>query len=117
MIRLTATLFRNPELTHQEFLEHWMGSHGPLIASLPNLSKHIVRYEQHPRAGDGPLFGTEGCDGVTVQWFESEAGFLGFLSEPDYQTYIAPDEKVFLDMNRVQFVLTSEPTVVFGSAL
>jgi len=114
MIRLTATLFRNPAMTHQQFLDHWMGSHGPLIASLPNLARHILRYEQHPRAGDGPLFGTEGCDGVTVQWFESEQDFLAFLSEPDYRSHIVPDERHLLDMDRVQFVLTSEPRLVLG---
>jgi hypothetical protein len=34
------------------------------------------------------------------------------MSEPKYAELIAPDERRFLDMDRVEFIVTEEPTVV-----
>lgn len=112
MVQLFALLYRNESMTHQEFREHWQDRHGPLIASLPDLARHIVRYEQHPRLSDDPMSGTAGCDGVAVQWFRSLQGFVDFVAEDDYATHIAPDEQRFLDMSRVQFVVCDDARVV-----
>ena len=71
MVRLFAFLTRRSELSHEEFLDHWLNVHGPLIAGTPELARHIRRYEQHPRAEAGPMSGSEHCDGVTVQHFDS----------------------------------------------
>ena len=58
------------------------------------------------------ISGTDGVDGVAVQWFRSIDDFVGFISEPAYAELIAPDEQRFLDMSRVEYVITEEPTVV-----
>jgi uncharacterized protein (TIGR02118 family) len=112
MVRLFAYLYRNEELTHDQFVDHWQNRHGPLIASLPDLARHIVRYEQHPRHSPDVMSGSEGCDGVAVQWFESLDDFVAFVAEPDYAAHIAPDETRFLDMSRVRFVVCDAPRVV-----
>lgn len=99
-------------MTFDEFVRHWRDHHGPLIAGTPSLARHLVRYEQHPRHRADALSGTEGVDGVAVQWFTDISGFEGFISEPDYASLIAPDERRFLDIDRVEFVITDEPRVV-----
>ena len=43
MIRLTALLRRNPELSHEEFEEHWRDTHGPLVSSVPGIRDWVVR--------------------------------------------------------------------------
>ena len=112
MVKLFAMLRRRSGMTSEEFVEHWRGHHGPLIAGEPTLARHIVRYEQHVRHLPDALSGTEGVDGVAVQWFRSIDDFVGFISEPAYAELIAPDEQRFLDMSRVEYVITDEPTVV-----
>jgi hypothetical protein len=107
-----ALLRRKPGLTHEEFVAHWRDHHGPLIRDTPELARHIVRYEQHPRHRDDALSGTDGVDGVAVQWFHSIDDFLGFISEPGYPELIAPDELRFIDMDRIEFIITDEPNVV-----
>ena len=87
MVRLFAFLTRRSELSHEEFLDHWLNVHGPLIAGTPELARHIRRYEQHPRA---------------------------FTAEPAYAELIAPDEAALLDLQRLVWVITGEPTVVIG---
>jgi len=113
VVKLFAFLHRNPELSHEEFVAHWRDHHGPLIASTPELARHIVRYEQHPRHDPlNGLSGSEGLDGVAVQWMRSLDDFVGFISEPAYAALIAPDERRFLDMTKVRYVICEEPTVV-----
>jgi hypothetical protein len=114
MVKLFAVLRRNPEMTHQEFVDHWTGSHGPLIANEPTLARHIVRYEQHVRHHPGALSGNKDIDGVTEQWFRSMDDFVGFMSEPKYAELIAPDEQRFLDMEHLEFIVTEDPIVVIG---
>ena len=111
MVKLFAMLKRKDGMSHDEFVDHWLNTHGPLIASTPALARHIVRYEQHVRHGPEPLSGNEGYDGVTVQWFESMDGFVGFMSEPEYAELIHPDEGRFLDMSGLVYLITEEPVV------
>jgi hypothetical protein len=66
---------------------------------------HVRRYEQHP-AADGDRW-----DGVTIQWFDSVEEFHASLREEDYQL-IDEDTRKFLDVDRLEFVLTEEPHVV-----
>ena len=47
MIRLVSVLKRKPGTTHQQFLDHWFDSHGPLIRNC-SAAKYVRRYEQHP---------------------------------------------------------------------
>jgi hypothetical protein len=114
MVRLFAFLTRRSELSHEEFLDHWLNVHGPLIAGTPELARHIRRYEQHPRATSGPMSGSEHCDGVTVQHFDSADDLWAFTTEPAYGELIAPDEAALLDLQRLVWVITGEPTVVIG---
>jgi uncharacterized protein (TIGR02118 family) len=112
MVKLFAMLRRRTDMSAEEFIAHWRDVHGPLIASEPTLARHLVRYEQHVRHRPDSLSGTDGVDGVAVQWFRSIDDFVGFISEPAYAELVAPDEQRFLDMDRVEFVITEEPTVV-----
>ncbi len=112
MVKLFAVLRRRPGMSVEEFVTHWRDRHGPLIAGEPSLARHIVRYEQHVRHRPEPLSGTEDVDGVAVQWFTSMDAFVAFMSEPAYSELIAPDERRFLDLERLEFVITEEPTVV-----
>lgn len=114
MVQLFAFLTRRSGTTHEEFLDHWLNVHGPLIAGTPELARHIRRYEQHPRADPGPMSGTEDCDGVTVQHFDKVDDMWAFTAEPAYAELIAPDEAQLLDLKRLVWVITGEPNVVIG---
>jgi hypothetical protein len=116
MVRLTAMLVRNPTLTHEEFLRHWHEVHGPLIRDTPDLARHLLRYEQHPLTDDRGV-GTGGYDGVAVQWLPSMDSLLAFVSEPAYAELLAPDERLLLDMERIQVTFTEEPVVVIDGTV
>jgi uncharacterized protein (TIGR02118 family) len=117
MVKLTCFLRRRPGMTAEDFDRHWREVHGPLIAGLPTLARHVVRYEQHPRLSGSDAVGTPGYDGVAVQWFRSLEEFMAFVSEPDYARHVAPDEGAFLDRAGLVWMLTEEPRVVIGGTL
>ena len=112
MVKLFALIRRREAMSFDDFVDHWRGSHGPLIRDTPELARHIVRYEQHPRHRPDALSGSEGIDGVAVQWFNSIDDFVGFISEPAYTELIAPDEQRFIDTASIEFVITDDANVV-----
>lgn len=115
MIQLVALLVRNPELSHEQFESHWRDVHGPLIRDTPELARHLLRYEQHPPDSDLGSVGGD-WDGVAIQWFESAEDFLALLAEPAYTEVLQPDERILLDMDRVQVMFVTEGRVVIGDA-
>ena len=116
MIRLTALLKRNPALTREEFLTHWREVHAPTILSVPGIDRWLVRYEQHDRVDDDtvPWTGTEGYDGMTIQWFRSLDDFYAMIGDPEYRRLVNPDEEHLLDLNAVVALLTEEPRRIVG---
>lgn len=122
MIRLIACLYRHPELSAEEFADHWRNVHGPLIRNEPTLARHLVRYLQHQPLSSGALSGTAlakspDVDGVTEQWFRTQEDFVAFVSEPAYRELVAPDEAKLLDQSRTQFMLTEVHVDVIEDAV
>ena len=101
-------------MSPEEFQRYWRDVHGPLIASTRS-GGHVLRYEQCPRvpSPNDPTFSDDGYDGVTIQWFASEAEFHASLAEDDY-SLIDADLPKFLDVAALGFVLADEPHVVFS---
>lgn len=117
MIRLTALLRRNPALSAEEFERHWREVHGPLVLSVPGIERWVVRYEQHPRAvAPGQWTGTDGIDGVAMQWFRSVDDLMAMISDPEYRRLVGPDEHHLLDLETSVYLLTDEPRVVIDDA-
>jgi uncharacterized protein (TIGR02118 family) len=112
MVKLLCFLKRKAGMSLEDFNRHWRETHGALIAGLPKLARHIVRYEQHRRLPGHAHLGTPGYDGVAVQWFDSIDGFMAFVSEADYAEHVFPDEERFLDRSGLVWMITEEPTVV-----
>ncbi len=112
MVKLLCFLKRKPGMSAEDFHRHWKERHGPLIAGLPKLARHIVRYEQHPRLAGYEHLGSEGFDGVAVQWFLAIDDFMAFVAEPDYAKHVFPDEEQFLDRGGLVWMITQTPTVV-----
>jgi uncharacterized protein (TIGR02118 family) len=111
MVKLTCLVRRRPGMSPADFHAYWRDRHGPLVASTRSGS-HVVRYEQHHRALRD--YGSEddgGYDGVTVQWFESMDEYRAHVAEEDFSRVWA-DLSNFLDVDRLEYVLTEEPVVV-----
>jgi hypothetical protein len=117
MIRLTALLHRRHGLSREEFLDHWQSTHAGLMRDLPHIGDYVTRYEQHPRLDvPGRWTGSQGFDGMAVQWFPDIEAFTAMTQDVDYRQTVAPDERHLLDMNRSVFIITTDPRVVIDDA-
>ena len=111
MIRLTALLRRNLALSADEFHAHWRDVHAAKILSVPRIRDWVVRYEQHTRVPEvaGRWTGSEGFDGMTLQWYRSLDDFEAMIGDPEYRRIVGPDEQYLIDLaNSVYLVSTEE---------
>lgn len=116
MIRLTALLRRNPALTADEFHTHWREVHAAKVLSVPRIREWLVRYEQHDRvpADAASWTGSEGFDGMTLQWYASADDFMAMISDADYQRIVGPDEQHLIDLEHSVYLLTEQPRTILG---
>jgi hypothetical protein len=114
MLKLICFIRRNAALTPEQFHRHWRDVHAALLRDTPSVSRHLLRYEQNPRAladyerGENGERGDSDWDGVAIAWYRDRAAMDALFSEPEYLEKIAPDERYLSDPLRTQFILCEE---------
>lgn len=108
MIHSLYFITRKPSISDAEFHRYWKETHGPIAAKIPQLS----RYEQSHRI---PFEGTNSTyDGAAEAWIENEDAFLSLRSTQEYVEGALADEPNFIDMNRVEFLITKDQVILDG---
>jgi uncharacterized protein (TIGR02118 family) len=111
MIKISEVLVRKPDMSRGEFHDYWKRVHGPLVMSIPEIRRHVIKYVQsHTQpdwfsflAGDGPAF-----DGVAEVWCENIHDAQLMFEEPKFAELVVPDEKQFLDVSGTVILLMSQ---------
>ena len=112
MIKFTILLRRNPELTHQQFVDYHRDQHAPLFMSMPVVQDNVKRYvQQHTVDASLPGLPPTTIDGITELWFENLDGVANVFTAPSYLETIRPDEAKFLDLAGCEFILSEEHPV------
>jgi hypothetical protein len=123
MIKMITLLKRHPNLTREEFEEHWRTVHAELVRDLPDVSIHMRRYVQNYLVGGGTQaseeFGGVGLpsadldiDGIMEAHFDSMEDMARMTSAESYLKFIRPDEEQLVDAARCTVYLTEEYVVV-----
>jgi uncharacterized protein (TIGR02118 family) len=114
MLKVDILVYRRPDLTHEQFIEHWRDVHARLFSSQPAVKQHVRRYIQS-RTVPNPPAGVRVADydGIAQLWFDDIEGFYGVFSSKNYTDVIRVDEQKFTDPKRVEF-LFSEETLIMG---
>jgi uncharacterized protein (TIGR02118 family) len=112
MIKLIVVVKRNATMSPAQFHDYWRTEHSQKVRSIPASAKYIRRYVQAHTLEVEYVGGEPAYDGTAELWFDSVADKDAFYSDPDYLAIVAPDERVFADMERTRFLLTSEEEVV-----
>ena len=68
MFKAIIVLSRRVDMTHEEFVDWWLGDHAPLAARLPGVRRLVFNVVD---AGTGEA----GSDGISELWFDSQADF------------------------------------------
>ncbi|WP_298191240.1 EthD domain-containing protein [Novosphingobium sp.] len=118
MIKLTFCLRRLPHLSHGEFQDYWLNTHGPLVASVRDALK-IRRYVQlHSLADtDNAPFSVargapEAYDGVAQLWWDSLEDLASSSPEAIAAgALLLEDERKFIDLPRSPLWLGEEKVI------
>ena len=76
-------LRKREDMTHQQFVDHWMGTHAQLCLKLPNMRRYSVNLVDRERF---PKFG---YDGFSELWFDSEEDMVASFASPEGKTLLA----------------------------
>lgn len=73
MIKSVGLLTRRPELTHEQFVRHWIDIHAPLAHAVPGVRRYVQNHivEERHRA-DIPTTEVE-IDGIAELWYDDRA--------------------------------------------
>jgi hypothetical protein len=112
-----AFLVPRPNMSHEDFLNHWRLKHGPLVANSPNYGTWRNRYVQNHVQGDGPLGGSFLFAGVAEFWLPgSSPNEDEFSKSETYRLHIAHDEVNFINMSETVSMTAVEEIVLQGDA-
>jgi EthD domain len=110
-IKLLCPVRRRPDLTHEQFSDHWRLNHGPLAVDIQPGFWHYVQNHVDERLTPA----TPAYDGIGFLHFR-EAGdiFTGMFSSAEAQRLIYEDIERFLDGPGSSMVLASKELLVGG---
>ena len=111
MIKLVVAVKRNPAMSQAQFHDYWRNEHARRVRSIPACAKYIRRYVQAHTLDCEYSKGEPSYDGAAELWFDSVADKDAFYADRDYIAVVAPDERVFADMEQTRFFLTREEVV------
>jgi uncharacterized protein (TIGR02118 family) len=81
-------LYRNPEMTRDEFVDYWLTVHRPIAVKMPR----VKSYEIWPVTDSGAVEGSE-VDGFVLLRFDSEGDFEFMHDSPEYAETAADARK------------------------
>jgi uncharacterized protein (TIGR02118 family) len=76
-------LRKREDLTHAQFVQHWMNTHATLCKKLPGLRRYSVNLVDR---GSFPHFD---YDGFSELWFDSETEMNAAFASPEGKTLLA----------------------------
>lgn len=112
MIKLIVVIKRNTAMSPEEFHRYWRTEHAAKVRSIAATSRYIRRYVQAHTLDAEYAAGNPAYDGTAELWFDSVEDKNAFFSDPDYLAIVAPDERIFANMDQTQFLVTNEESVI-----
>ena len=76
-------LRKREDMTHEQFVAHWMTTHAALCMKLPKMRRYSVNLVDRERF---PKFG---YDGFSELWFDNEADMAASFASPEGKTLLA----------------------------
>lgn len=121
-VQVVLCITRRPDITHEQFREHYENSHAPLAMShMGHLVQDYKRYYAHSRlptideAANGITVAERTYDAITVLTFANTADreeFFRIAMSPGIGEQFAEDEAKFMDRPKLVIHATDSESVV-----
>ncbi len=87
MIKSLSLLTRRPELSHEEFVRHWVEIHAPLAHAVPGVRRYVQNHIKGERGGErgrADIPETEvAVDGIAELWYDDRAAMDRANASPE----------------------------------
>ncbi len=109
MIKVVGLLTRKPEITHEQFVKHWLEIHGPLAHAVPGIRRyvqsHIVGTRTRP---DIPETDVD-VDGIAELWYDDQAALARAGASPEMKR-LTDDGALFI--GRIKTYIIEEKQII-----
>lgn len=107
-IKTFVMIPRKSGIREQEFHDHWRYPHATWGCGMSTLEGYVQSHRI-----DWPELdrGAAPYDGIAEAWFADETSAGAFREEPVLERYLKPDEPLFIDMDRLNYVVTIEDVI------
>lgn len=85
MIKVISLLTRRPELTHEQFVQHWLTVHAPLAHAVPGVRRYVQSHILGTRARPDIPETQLDADGIAELWYEDQSAFERSAATPEMQ--------------------------------
>jgi uncharacterized protein (TIGR02118 family) len=112
MIKFFGLIPRRPDISSEEFHDHYRHPHGTLGKRIPGFRGYV---QSHQMSTD--LLGEDQTrfEAVAEVWFDNVSDAVGLADDPHYVEHLAPDEAEFVDLERLKWLYTTEEVLVSGT--
>jgi uncharacterized protein (TIGR02118 family) len=106
MLKFMVVLYRQPDLSQDEFRQHLREIHGPLAQKLPGLRRYVQNYASDDAKREHP-----GWDAIVELYFEDRGSMERAWESLEGKASDA-DLPLFADLNRTTWSVVDEVTVL-----
>jgi hypothetical protein len=109
VIKFFGLIPRAQGVSVQEFHDHWRHPHGTFGRLIPTMRTYVQSHQIHTDFLDGDQSQFEGIAEVE---FDTTQDAIGLAEDPQYTTYVQPDEPNFVDVSRLEWLFAHDEVLV-----
>jgi uncharacterized protein (TIGR02118 family) len=109
MIKTVGLLTRKSGWTHEQFMQHWLGTHAPLAHKVPGLRRYVQNHIQGERTRADIEATPVEIDGIAELWFDDQAALETASRTPEMKALHA-DGALFI--GRIKSYIVEEKVIV-----
>jgi len=83
MIKSIGLLTRRPELTHEQFVKHWVEIHAPLAHAVPGVRRYVQNHISEERTRPDIPTTDVAIDGIAELWYDDRAAMERANASPE----------------------------------
>lgn len=112
MIKSVSLLTRRPELTHEQFVRHWVDVHAPLAHAVPRVRRYVQSHilAERSRPDIAPL--DVEIDGIAELWYDSLDDLRHAMATPEAKI-LHDDGATFI--GRIKTYTIEEKVIIPGA--
>ena len=109
MIKVISLLTRKAEITHAQFVQHWLTVHGLLAYAVPGVRRYVQSHIQGTRTRPDIPETDVDVDGIAELWYDDQDAFARAAASPEMKR-LTDDGALFI--GRIKTWVVEEKQII-----